>query len=214
MDFLTSVHYLHKDCKDEEVKKAEEVQEVGDNDDNPGKIRASSDAELAKFPKNLATKFPRKPVARFQRKAVIKSLKKICDQVPKEERNPVETQGSCRQVPREKGRQVQREIPKETCNQIPKERDTKIPGNDKEMKKKKKVGEVKEVGVNDDDPDRFRACLKVELARTFTGVEVFAALKGAAEKGLFIPHSEKRFPRYDSEAKPLKADVYRAHIVK
>merc|ERR1712008_414606 len=30
--------------------------------------------------------------------------------------------------------------------------------------------------------------------------------------GLDIPHSEKRFPGYDGEAKELNADVHRAHI--
>merc|ERR1712202_68343 len=30
--------------------------------------------------------------------------------------------------------------------------------------------------------------------------------------GLDIPHSEKRFPGYDNEAKSLNADVHRAHI--
>ena len=41
---------------------------------------------------------------------------------------------------------------------------------------------------------------------------MFAALKGAVDVGLDDPHSEKRFPGYDSEAKSLKADGYRAHI--
>ena len=37
-------------------------------------------------------------------------------------------------------------------------------------------------------------------------------MKGAVEGGLDIPHSEKRFPGYDSEAKYLNAHVHRAHI--
>merc|ERR1712008_607272 len=45
-----------------------------------------------------------------------------------------------------------------------------------------------------------------------TGAKVFAALKGAVDGGLDIPHSEKRFPGYDNEAKSLNADVHRAHI--
>merc|ERR1712096_431722 len=36
--------------------------------------------------------------------------------------------------------------------------------------------------------------------------------KGAVDGGLDIPHSEKRFPGYDNEAKSLNADVHRAHI--
>merc|ERR1719474_440581 len=65
---------------------------------------------------------------------------------------------------------------------------------------------------NDDGPGAFRACLDVGLARTSTGAKVFAALKGAVDGGLDIPHSEKRFPGYDSEGKSLNADVHRAHI--
>ena len=42
---------------------------------------------------------------------------------------------------------------------------------------------------------------------------MFAALKGAVDGGLDIPHSEKRFPGYDSEGKSLNADVHRAHIM-
>lgn len=41
---------------------------------------------------------------------------------------------------------------------------------------------------------------------------MFAALKGAVDGGLDIPHSEKRFPGYDSESKELNADVHRQHI--
>jgi len=64
----------------------------------------------------------------------------------------------------------------------------------------------------DDGPGAFRACLDVGLARTSTGAKVFAALKGAVDGGLDIPHSEKRFPGYDSEGKELNADVHRQHI--
>jgi len=73
-------------------------------------------------------------------------------------------------------------------------------------------GEMYCVEDNDDGPGAFRACLDVGLARTSTGAKVFAALKGAVDGGLDIPHSEKRFPGYDSEAKSLNADVHRAHI--
>jgi len=73
-------------------------------------------------------------------------------------------------------------------------------------------GEMYNVEDNDDGPGAFRACLDVGLARTSTGAKVFAALKGAVDGGLDIPHSEKRFPGYDNEAKSLNADVHRAHI--
>jgi len=65
---------------------------------------------------------------------------------------------------------------------------------------------------NDDGPGAFRACLDVGLARTTTGARVFAAMKGAVDGGLDIPHSEKRFPGYDAESKSLNADVHRGHI--
>lgn len=64
----------------------------------------------------------------------------------------------------------------------------------------------------DEGPGAFRCCLDVGLARTSTGAKVFAALKGAVDGGLDIPHSVKRFPGYDNEAKSLSADVHRNHI--
>merc|ERR1712080_746478 len=47
---------------------------------------------------------------------------------------------------------------------------------------------------------------------TTTGAKVFGAMKGAADGGLDIPHSEKRFPGYDKESSEFNADVHRAHI--
>merc|ERR1712004_31699 len=55
-------------------------------------------------------------------------------------------------------------------------------------------GSMYAVEDNDDGPGAFRACLDVGLARTSTGAKVFAAMKGAVDGGLDIPHSEKRFP--------------------
>merc|ERR1712172_165421 len=65
----------------------------------------------------------------------------------------------------------------------------------------------------DDGPGAFRACLDVGLARTSTGAKIFGAMKGAADGGLDIPHSEKRFPGYDAEGSSLNADVHRKHIM-
>jgi len=65
----------------------------------------------------------------------------------------------------------------------------------------------------DDGPGAFRCCLDVGLARTSTGAKVFGAMKGAADGGLDIPHSEKRFPGYDGEEKSLNAEVHRKHIM-
>ena len=42
---------------------------------------------------------------------------------------------------------------------------------------------------------------------------MFGALKGAADGGLDIPHSEKRFPGYDRDAKEYDADMHRERIM-
>merc|ERR1712222_201706 len=69
-------------------------------------------------------------------------------------------------------------------------------------------GSMYAVEDNDDGPGAFRACLDVGLARTSTGAKVFAAMKGAVDGGLDIPHSEKRFPGYDAESKELNEIMY------
>lgn len=58
-----------------------------------------------------------------------------------------------------------------------------------------------------------RCYLDVGLNRTTTGARVFAAMKGAVDGGLNIPHSTKRFPGYDAESKGFNAEVHRAHIM-
>jgi large subunit ribosomal protein L5e len=64
----------------------------------------------------------------------------------------------------------------------------------------------------DGHPGAFQAYLDVGLARTSTGAKIFGAMKGAADGGLHIPHSVKRFPGYDNEKKEFKADIHRRHI--
>jgi ribosomal protein L18 len=64
-----------------------------------------------------------------------------------------------------------------------------------------------------DDAGRpFKVFLDVGLRKTSTGSRVFGALKGASDGGLYIPHSENRFPGYDSESKSLDADTLRKYI--
>ncbi|KAF2397732.1 60S ribosomal protein L5 [Trichodelitschia bisporula] len=58
----------------------------------------------------------------------------------------------------------------------------------------------------------FKCFLDVGLARTSTGARVFGAMKGASDGGLFIPHSENRFPGFDMEAKELDTDTLRKYI--
>jgi len=65
----------------------------------------------------------------------------------------------------------------------------------------------------DGKPGAFTCYLDVGLARTSTGAKIFGALKGAADGGLNIPHSVKRFPGYNAEKKEFKADVHRRHIL-
>jgi len=58
----------------------------------------------------------------------------------------------------------------------------------------------------------FKAILDVGLVATTTGARVFAALKGAVDGGLNIPHSETRFAGYDAESKTFKPEVLRKYI--
>jgi len=62
------------------------------------------------------------------------------------------------------------------------------------------------------DARPFKAFLDVGLRRTSTGSKVFAALKGATDGGLNIPHSVNRFVGYDTEGKKLKAETLRDYI--
>ncbi|KAJ2779429.1 60S ribosomal protein L5 [Coemansia javaensis] len=73
-------------------------------------------------------------------------------------------------------------------------------------------GSVQEVEAIEDGPRPFKAFLDVGLKRTTTGSKVFAAMKGASDGGVFVPHSESRFPGYDAEAKSLDADTLRTYI--
>jgi large subunit ribosomal protein L5e len=61
----------------------------------------------------------------------------------------------------------------------------------------------KNYDVSQEEKDRksFKVILDVGLKATSTGSKVFAVLKGVADGGVYIPHSNSRFPGYD-EAKP------------
>jgi len=75
------------------------------------------------------------------------------------------------------------------------------------------TGDMYNVEDVEGKPGAFRAFLDVGLARTSTGAKIFAAMKGAADGGIDIPHSEKRFPGYDAESKEFNAEVHRKHIL-
>ena len=59
----------------------------------------------------------------------------------------------------------------------------------------------------------FKAFLDVGLVRTSTGNRVFSAMKGASDGGIYIPHSENRFPGYDIEGEELDAETLRKYIL-
>ena len=58
----------------------------------------------------------------------------------------------------------------------------------------------------------FRANLDVGIKATRNGARVFAAMKGAVDGGMDIPHGVKCFPGYDKEEKALDADELRSRI--
>merc|ERR1712070_987992 len=69
------------------------------------------------------------------------------------------------------------------------------------------VGTEEVTGEDDDEegPKAFRALLDVGLKRTTLGSKIFAALKGAFDGGLEIPHNEKKFYGYDADEKEYDA---------
>jgi len=74
--------------------------------------------------------------------------------------------------------------------------------------------QLTEAAEGDDGEERrpFKCFLDVGLTRTSTGARVFGAMKGASDGGLYVPHSENRFPGYDMETKELDAEVLRKYI--
>lgn len=80
--------------------------------------------------------------------------------------------------------------------------DSLYPGNSKID------GEIYDVNEKPNDERRpFKAVLDVGLVRTTTGNRIFGALKGACDGGLYIPHSNKRFPGFKKTADGDKYDA-------
>lgn len=73
------------------------------------------------------------------------------------------------------------------------------------------VGQYRPTEDKDEERRAYKVFLDIGLARSSTGANVFAAMKGASDAGLMIPHSEKRFYGY-SEDKGLDAQVLRDRI--
>ena len=90
------------------------------------------------------------------------------------------------------------------------EGNTEVDGEVVTTEYEKKTYYVDEV---DEDKRPFRALLDVGCKPTTTGHRVFGALKGAADGGLDVPHSNKRFPGYDRDAKEYDADMHRERIM-
>lgn len=89
------------------------------------------------------------------------------------------------------------------------EGNTEVDGEVVTTKYEKKLYYVDEVN---EDKRPFRALLDVGCKPTTTGHRIFGALKGAADGGLDVPHSNKRFPGYDRDAKEYDADMHRERI--
>lgn len=77
------------------------------------------------------------------------------------------------------------------------------------------TGEDYNVEAVEDGPRAFYCLLDTGLKRTSTGSKVFAALKGALDGGLDIPHNEKRFVGYagkELDAEVLQKYIYGGHV--
>jgi len=68
-------------------------------------------------------------------------------------------------------------------------------------------------GNDEEGPAAFHALLDVGLKRTTLGSKIFAAMKGAFDGGLEIPHSEKKFYGYDPDEKEYSAEANRERIL-
>jgi large subunit ribosomal protein L5e len=69
------------------------------------------------------------------------------------------------------------------------------------------------IGEDEDGPSAFHALLDVGLKRTTLGSKIFAAMKGAFDGGLEIPHNEKKFYGYDADEKEYDAEANRERIL-
>jgi len=63
-----------------------------------------------------------------------------------------------------------------------------------------------------EDARPFKAYLDVGIKRTSTGAKVFAAMKGACDGGLDVPHNEKRYVGYDKDSKELDTEMFQKYL--
>jgi len=76
-----------------------------------------------------------------------------------------------------------------------------------------KIGDDYIVAPKEGENRPFYAFLDVGLRRTTNGSRVFAALKGAVDAGIEIPHSASKWVGYDSEAKDLDSQTFRKRLL-
>ena len=74
------------------------------------------------------------------------------------------------------------------------------------------LGDDYNVEAEDGERRPFKCYLDTGLVRTSTGSRVFAALKGAVDGGLDIPHNDKRYAGYDLQDKSLDPDTLERYI--
>merc|ERR1711908_26403 len=89
--------------------------------------------------------------------------------------------------------------------------DTKFPGTE-EVTAEFDECYVHNEEDDEDGPAAFHALLDVGLKCTTLGSKVFAAMKGAFDGGLEIPHSEKKFFGYDPDGKEYDAEAHKERI--
>jgi large subunit ribosomal protein L5e len=75
----------------------------------------------------------------------------------------------------------------------------------------KATGELFQVEAADGEAHAFKAYLDCGIARTTTGARIFGALKGAADGGLDVPHTDKRFPGSKKTEGPKHAADPKVH---
>jgi len=72
---------------------------------------------------------------------------------------------------------------------------------------------LEEIDLEEEDPKKpFTANLDVGLRRTTTGARVYAAMKGACDGGIVVPHRDngKQFPGWEKD--PEAGEVYEAEV--
>jgi large subunit ribosomal protein L5e len=68
-------------------------------------------------------------------------------------------------------------------------------------------------GVEPGERKPFRAFLDIGLRTASRGSRVFAAMKGASDGGMDIPHNARRFPGYDPDAKTFDPEELKERIM-